>query len=310
MAIITQNTNTLPMQLLNLADSQPSPVVILPNLGIDVDFCKCDYTCEYINTVFASQTDSSDYKNDKNSFLIGLSADSSVLEIRLKSTTNTTDLVINNNDFGQYFAKGSITFTENQQNYVGFIVDWRKIQQILGNGIYYFEFKETIFARDFITESVKFRLVGFTDERSNKTVRIKFVQNGIIEGGLDYRGLNWETQIRIVGYLKYNVPRLEIDNYQTSKRVVTQIQDKTIENFTIETDLIPSTIGDQIAKNGVLANNILITNYDLFAYKKYVDFDVVVTENSDFKGNYTTNELGAFSFKCDERTQNYIKRNV
>ncbi len=307
MAIITEICTGASMLQLVLADSQEAKNVSLPSQGSEIDFCLCDYECEYTNQVFASVEDDN-YKNDKSNFLISLTDDTSVLEIRLVGNGN--DILINDNTYGGYFAKGSFDNTENQINYVGFIADWKKIFDLLGAGQYYFTFKETVFNQDFETESVKYQLQIFSDVLANKSVRFNFVQNGVIEGGLDYTGLNWDTEIRIKAKVRYQAPILTVDNFQNSNRKITQIQDKTIENFEIETGLIPSKIGDLFVKTGVVSNQIYFTDYNLFAYKKYQEFNVVITEISDFKGNYNLNSTGSFTFIAEERIQNNVKRNV
>ena len=307
MAIITEVCTGASMLQLVLADSQEAKNVEIPKKGAIVDFCICDYECEYINQVFAS--DSIDqYKNDKSSFLISLTDDTSVLEIRLIGNGN--DLLINDDTYGRYFAKGSFTNTINQVNYVGFVADWKKIFDTLGAGQYYFTFKETVFSQDFETESVKYQLQIFSDELANKTVKFNLVQNGVVEGGIDYTGLDWDTEVRIKAKVNYQAPILTVDNFATSGRVKTQIQDKTIENFQIETGLIPSKIGDLFVKSGVMSNQIYFTDYNLFAYKKYEDFNVIITEISDFKGNFNLNSTGSFTFIAEERVQNNVKRNV
>jgi hypothetical protein len=307
MAIIIDNTNSNAMDQAVLAISQETPVVNLPTEGVSIDFCVCNYVCEYENDVFASLTDSTDYKNDKTSFLIGLTANSSILEITLVGPDDET--VITDDTFGEYFSKGSFTNTDNQVNYVGFIANWNNILSIKGAGLYYFKFKETVFSQDYESESIKYKLHNYNEAQANKTIRFKFIQNGIIENGLDYTGLNWEVQIRIKAKLKYLGFTLEQDNYLTSSRTIRQIQDKKIRNFEIETYLIPSAVGN-ILETGVLANNILISNYDFFAYELLEDLAITITENSDFKGNYNTNNQGSFVFTAEERTQNSIKRNV
>ena len=307
MAIITDITNDNEMTQAILAISQEAPVVNLPKVGVQTEFCICDYVCEYVNNVFASLVDSADYKNDKSSFLKGLTADSSILEITLIGPNDET--IITDDTFGEYFAKGSFTNTDNQVNYVGFIADWNKILSIKGTGEYYFKFKETTFGEDYETQSLKYALYPYNEIQANKTLRFKFIQNGIIENGLDYRGLNWEVQIRIKAKLKYLGFTLESDNYLTSQRIIRQIQDKKIRNFEIETYFIPSEVGN-IIETGVLANNILVSNYDFFAYEPFEDLSMVITENSDFKGNYNTSNLASFIFAANERTQDTIKRNV
>jgi hypothetical protein len=308
MAIITNVTSGVSMNQLILADSQEANNVNIPSQGPVIDFCPCDYQCEYVNNVFAS-IDTDEYKNDSTSFLISLSDSTSVLEIRLIGS-NGTDEIISDDTYGEYFAKGTIDNTPNQLNYVGFIASWKNIFDVLGQATYYFTFKETVFSQDFEKESVKYRLQSFSDEKAKDTFKFVFVQNGVIENGIDYTGLNWNIGLRIDAKLKYQTPILTLDNYPDTDRKQVQIQDKTIENFEIETYFIPSEIGDLITKTGILSNSILITNYDLMPYKKYNNFDIIIKEISDFKGNFKLNELASFTFSAEERIQNNVKRNV
>jgi len=309
MAIITENVNDNPMQQLILADGYTSEALSFPKESVVVDFCTCDYECEYVNYVFADPSTTDDYKNDSSSFLISLSSTSAVLEITI--VKDGIPIVINNNLYGEYFPKGTFTNTPNQVNYVGFIASWKKIIDTLGTGTYYFQFKETVFNREFITKTFNFQLTTFSDVKADKTIRFRFVQNGLIEDGLDYKGLNWITEIRIKGKFRYLKPTLVFNNYPNSKRTIKQIQDKSIKNFEIETYFIPEEVGDVFTENGVISNDTLVTNYDLFAYKKNtIDFNMIFTEVSDFKGNYNVNSMGSFTFTLQEITQDTVKRNV
>ena len=311
MAIVTNNTNTTPMDQSVLATSQEAPFVNLPRTGVQIDFCTCDYECTYYNRVFASLSEDDSFKNDKSSFLIGVTDNSSTLEIVLVGPSDET--VINDNTYGEYFAQGSFNNTENQTNYFGFIADWKKILTLKGAGVYYFRFTETTFGEDFETESVKYQLYPYNETQVFKTIRFKFIQNGLIEDGLDYTGLNWVTEVRIRGNIKKTAFTLEQDNYLNTNRVITQIQDKKIRNFEIETDFIPSSIGDLI-EDGTLSNDILISNYNWFAYQNKPEFiedlSIIITDNSDFRGDFKNNSLGSFTFTAQERKQSKVKRNV
>ncbi len=311
MAIITNNINSNPMTSGVLAISQDTPFVQLPDTGPEIDFCTCDFECEYINEVFASLSDNDEFKNDKTSFLIGLSDDSSVLEITLVGPNDET--IINDDTLGQYFAKGSFTNTPNQANYIGFIADWKKILTVKGSGTYFFKFKETTFGEEFEKETVKYRLLPYNENLIFKTLRFKFIQNGIIQNGLDYTGLNWSTEVRIKASLKYQPSTLTQDNYLTGERVIEQIQDSLIRNFEIQTGLIPSKIGN-LLEDGTLSNNILVSNYNWFAYQndsKYIqDLSIIITEISNFVGDFKNNSLGSLTFTAQERKQNRVKRNV
>lgn len=308
MTIITENINNLPMAKSVLAISQDAPLVIIPTEGVQIDFCICDYTCEYINEVFADASSSEDFKNDKTSFLTGLSADSATLEILLIGPDGS-ESIINNNTFGEYFAKGSFTETDNQINYVGFICDWQKVLTIKGAGTYYFKFTESVFGQDFEKTTIKYKLLPYNENMVYRTLRFKFIQNGLLEDGLDYTGLNWNTQVRIKGSLKKLPSELQQDNYFNGDRIVEQIQDKKLKNFQIETGLLNSDIGNLI-EDGTLSNRIFITNYKWGDYEMHEDLSINIISIDDFIGNFELNPLGAFVFTAQERKQDTVKRNV
>ncbi len=219
------------------------------------------------------------------------------------------ETIIDDNALGEYFAKGSFTQTDNQVNYVGFICDWKKVLTVKGAGTYYFRFTENVFGTDYTTETIKYKLLPYNADLVYRTIRFKFIQNGLIEDGFDYTGLNWNTQVRIKGSLKNTASELQQDNYLNNGRVVEQIQDKKLKNFQINTGLVNSDIGN-LLEDGALSNRILITNYKWGDYEQFEDLSINITSIDDFIGNFELNPLGAFVFTAQERKQDTVKRNV
>ena len=308
MSIFTFITDNNPMNQVILANSQDSETTQSPKEQIKTDFCLCNYLCKYENVVFAELEGNEDYKNDKTSFLFSVSSSTSTFEIILIDSSGNEE-IINDNSFGEYFPLGSFNQQKDQEKYVGFICDWQKVFQVKGAGVYFFKFKENSFGSEVINESVIYRLQPFSEVIASKTVRFRFIQKGTIQNSLDYNGIDWTYEIRLKAKLNYSEPTFEQTDFLKGDRVVEQIQDSKIENIEIEVDFVPSVIGDFITDIGILSNNILVTNYGLADYKKYVDFDIIIKELTDLKANYEFNNLASFKLPSLGRNQSTVKRN-
>jgi hypothetical protein len=126
----------------------------------------------------------------------------------------------------------------------------------------------------------------YDEETVDGTVRISTYQNGNIESSeFDYTGLNW---------------------YQARK--VTQIQDSIKYLYTLETQFLTGKTSDYLVSNKMLANDILITDYNRCNTESYLDLPVTIEEfeNTEelsyFRGRYHTITFA-------DRTQNIRKRN-
>lgn len=306
MAIITENTNARPMSQLCLADGYKTEIVAIKET-VQKDICICE--CEYTSPVFADLVDVSEYKNDKSSFIFDLQSNFATSNIYLVDSQEV-EYSVEGGLYGDYFAKGSFTNSDKQKNYVGVVIDWKKVLNLLGPDNYYIKFNQNIFSQVFTTKTFIYKLTSFSDLKANKTIKFAWTQNGLIESGIDFSGLNWKNELRIEGKLKYLEPEITLTNYVTSLGVRKQIQDKVLEKIECETYFITSEILDIFAKNVVLANEIYVTNYDLYAFKNYLKFAVLIQEISNFKGNYTSNSKGSATLQMTERTENTRKRNI
>ena len=267
-------------------------------------FCPCDYqTCEYINKVFADTQDGDEYKNDKSSFLMRkyVPSDSIVITLEKDGLEVAT---INNNDLGEFYNG----FT-GQPDYIGFIADWRKIMLAYGVGIYQFKFDKTIIGANNIDYSIKYYLLPFTNQNADRTTRIEWTQNGSIRNSIfDLTGLNWYQQFRFNGKFWKETPTLEVDNYVNQDYEIEQIQDKLTFEYELNIDPIPKEIGEPIINDSLLANTVKITDYNLDAYKNYVNFEVQPTavEGADEWDRYNRKQ---FIIKFTNRLDNHIKTN-
>ena len=101
-------------------------------------------------------------------------------------------------------------------------------------------------------------------------------------------------------------PELQRDDYMDGNRVIKQIQDSIIRKYTLETQLIPQGIMNMIAFNDVLANEIIISDYNL-QNANYKGLEVV--PESITANYYEKNPNGSYEIEFKARKENDIKRN-
>ena len=138
---------------------------------------------------------------------------------------------------------------------------------------------------------------------------MEWTQNGSIRNSIfDFTGLNWYQQIRFSGIFWNETPTLEVDNYVNQDYTIEQIQDKLNFEYSMDVDFIPKEIGEPIINDSILANEILITDYNLNNYKQYIKFNVQPTSietAEEFQG-YNRKK---FIIKFTKKLDNHIKTN-
>lgn len=307
--IITQLPNTTPYTY----QSGNACKILGPSLPEIVpqemnDICICDYiTCEYVEKIFASPAPNDEYwKNDKNEFLFKrfVSGDTVAIEL-YKDDIKIEDL--NNNTFGTFF-NGFASGTAEQQLYVGYLIDWLLVYNTHGAGDYQVKAQLNIIGVPSTFESRKFRLCVYSDEAADKTVRIESTQNGNIIGSqFDYTDLGWYQSVRIPGVFGNPTPVIEKEDYITETRLVDQIQTKMRREWTLNTRKINWQVAEKLIYNKLLANEILITDYDIKAESLWRRIGVFPQEIEKLLSAGSPDKIYNITFV--DNTDKFIKRN-
>lgn len=269
------------------------------------DICYCKYECEHVDKVFYHE-DNSDYKNDKTSLLYRkiLSSDT-ISFFLLKNNEEIKEM--NDNQVGIYYNG----FTA-QPNYVGYLIDWNKIYDNYGTGIYQIKTSYSIAGNTGDIFTNKYQLLRYSDEAANKTVRIETYMNGNIIGSeFDFTDLipgGWYQSVRINGKLTDKTPVLEQDNYINSNYTIEQIQDKIITEYTLTARDIPVNIANELFYQNILSDRIFITDYNIFNHEIYRKLDLIPFNNEDvIYRNKNRNVTHTWKFK--EKKEDNIKTN-
>lgn len=243
------------------------------------DICICDFiTCEYVENVFASQSPNNEWwKNDMNEFLFKRFVATDTVSIELyKDEVKVADL--NTNALGTFF-NGFASGSAEQQMYVGYLLEWELVQAAHGNGTYQVKAQLNIIGNASEYESRKFKLMQYSDEAANATVRIESTQNGNIIGSqFDFTDLNWYQSVRVPGTFGNPTPILETENYIDSNHYSKQITAKNSREWTLKTKQINYEVATKLLYNKLLANQILITDYLIKAESIFRRIDVMTSE--------------------------------
>jgi len=272
--ITTEETNNSPMTFTGGVFKKDVDVIGRVNTDIPISFNFVTGECDYRELAFGKVGGES-FENDKSAFLFEKSIAADTITIKLFK--NELEIAtINDDTYGTFFS----TFpTQNLK--VGFLLEWEKVLNLEGAGCYKIMADVVIINQSDALESICYDLKPFTEEAANNTVVIKSFQNGNIEGGIDYTGMNWEQRIRVRGNFK-KLPRVyTVENYRDTNQKIEQIQHGVEKFFSLRTKLLPSQVSNPLMDDTFLGNSVFISDYDLFANERFIDLQVYPIEPED-----------------------------
>lgn len=252
-----QQTNGMAVKLITGA----LPDIKQPEIN---DICICDYiTCDYIETVFASN-EAQDYKKDFSDFLFKRFVATDTVELELHNLSGL-QATLDDDTYGTLFD-GFPEGNDEQQLYYGYLVNWTEVFNALGGGTYFVKAKLNILGEEYEIDSRYFNLMGYSDVAADNTVKIESTQNGNILGNeFDFTGLEWKQYLRILGRFGNPTPQYETDRYVDENQQFRQIKDRMSRQWTLATGLIGYEAAEKLLYNKLLANEILITDYSIYA---------------------------------------------
>ena len=272
--------------------------------------CICSCSCNYSEKVFSEAGAISDPSiNDKTALLFTKIIAGDSIKIYLCYGTTRTQIV--DNTYGSYYPAG---FFSLKPLYVGFLADWNLIYKALGAGSYWFEIETTLLGVSKTIYSICYDLTLYDCHKANFTVRIESYNTGVILDSLfDYAKMielpnGWYQSVRLGGKVFPKLPKITVDNYYDQDYQLLQIQDKISNTYELETHLLPASISNQIIYDNMLANKILISDYNISNEEIIRQINLYPTEiNKNYPGQYQNN--CRFTLKFTTRFDSTIKNN-
>lgn len=304
MTIFSQLANGTPFTANGFACSQDSAIITKPDEDVKLDFCYCEYECDYTEYAFY-EVGGDTYTNDQASLLIDTIVSSGTVVFKLINAYTDVETILNDNTYGTFYAKGDL---EGHPEKTGMLVDWQKVGTIIGNGVYFLRSELTVFGSTFTTDTHNYKVMPYSIDMADGTVKIITYHDGAVESGLDYTGLNWLKSVRLKGLFSQAYEYESIEYVNTSRKN-RQIQDRVTNLYTLETSMLPSNVADPFMIDKILANEINMYDYNIFNYKNYRGVKlrpVSIEDNINFPGQSTRMRF-VITFK--DETENNIKHN-
>lgn len=272
-----------------------------------------DCCSDFCMNVLADIADSDSFKNDKNSFLFVFPDMITQATFYLQKEIDgdfQTVATLNNNMYGTFYPLGFFTNTNNE-NYIGYLVEWRKVLTLQGTGSYLIEMVtyspvdggETI-------DSLSFDLRAYTPDRANGTVKIEYYISDEIADTFDdkktrlFDSLNWYNAIRINGIFGYDESKYTTDfiKYENGQKV--WVSDEQEPEYTLKTKLLPGSLHRMIKTDILQADTILITDYNKNNGNTHIQR--AVKRNSDYSPVWNGNsKLAKVEVKFINEYNNY-----
>ena len=301
MAIITTQSNPQPMAFTELSVYSQSTTVTIPTAKETIDYCFCNYDCDYRELVLAG---ANDYETDRSAFLVSIPDTSGSFEFYIQNIVTGAETTVTDNTYGNYYALG---YTPTNPDKGGYLINWGLVRDTLGFGRYRVRIVQNFFGANIETLSHEYNLKPYSPELADGTVKIETVRTGCIQGGIDYTDLNWITSVRVPGFFYEVAPRTEIETYLGTDRKVNQIQETTVRRYQLDTKLLPSEILNDIKDDGLMSTNIFVTDYNLLSYEDLRQVNVVRTEFDTFD-TFRGSRRAKAGITFEEKKQDKIKR--
>lgn len=286
-----------------LAQDLEVKAVSLPTVIDKGDYCWCSKFCPPSQMVFAGVTDKT---NDKSSFIFKVEGQADTVVIKLWKA-GAEIATLNDTTYGTYYNDTN----ESDQIYFGYLVNWKLVYDAFGAGEYQVKSTVTILSQPFSYESGIFQLYLWNEMAADQTVRIETYQNGYTESAeINFTGMNWYNQVRLDGDFKLRQPEFISKNYLDTTRTRNQIQDQVTDVLTLELLGLSDEQSNQVVYSDILANRIIITDYNLDNDRRYVPIEVYPDSIEQLQQNGNRPGVAALVLKFVPKQDNNLKRNI
>ncbi len=256
--------------------------------------------------VLASLSVTNSEFNDFSSYIYKIGG-SETITATLTEQDGTVHTIVDNT-YGDFYTTGTL-----KTSVWGFKLSWNKVANALGFGVYTFKvvIDNVAAVRNAFVDEFCYKLIPFSCDNADSTVRLTTYKNGYIENGFDYRDLSigdWVDQIRLYGIFKLDEHTETVDNLLLSNRDLHQIQTQIIDTYDLILRQINSSVSTSIIKDSLLANRMYVDDYNrdnVNDYKvKYISF-VSIEKPTQAEINGTL----YYNIKFTEFNQSTLKRN-
>lgn len=262
--------------------------------------------CCYHNIVLASPTSGKCEQNDYNSFYYQRQLENDTVSFCLVDEDNA-ETPITDSTYGDYYSFGDI---EQNKDLAVIKIDWQKILLSLGEGCYKIKTKFTLVGIPYEVLSNTYTLKEFSINSADGTIRIDSIMSGnLVQQGVNFNGFEFCNSLRIKGFFGNQLPSYVQDNIVKRDFVSQQILSIQENQYTLQTEILPECITEELYCWHFLANQIFISDYNRPNHSyKYSCFPVELSNIDDVI--HTIKDRGALvTASFSDRIKNKRKNN-
>lgn len=266
--------------------------------------------CCFENLVLADLASTDDWRNDYTGFYYRIQAPGETVTFYLVECDNANnEIEIVDDTFGIWTPVGGHA---TQPDLATFIVEWRKVSDVLGTGNY--QIKQTIeigAVPAFSQLSNTFTLKDYNTTNADKSVRIAMTTDGLHEQfGVDFKGTGFKTSLRLPGFFGDRTPSYQETIVKRRNYKDVQVSMRQKNEYTANIYLIPDCIFDELEDFVLMGNELFVSDYNI-NNNSYDLFNVPVklVDTEDPEYSPVTRKVVQRVLKFEDRFDNRIKRN-
>lgn len=278
--------------------------VEIPKIDEPVETIK---ECCYQAEVFAQTEDSDDDKNDYTGFWHKKQVPNETANFVLVNVETSDEYDLDDNTYGTYKDFGTISDNPNLKT---FILKWKKVLELHGEGLFTVVKRVSIAGINYEEAQVNYNLRVYSVNRADKSVRIDIKTDGLMERlKVDFANSGFETSLRFNGFFGRREPKYEEDTIVYNNFVKEQISMMQTNEYTLQSNLLPSCMTQPIIDFLLFANDIYLNDYNLNNHlRNIIKLPVKFADN---KGTsyFSTTTKAVLNLTFSDKIIDNIKRN-
>jgi hypothetical protein len=234
--------------------------------------------CCFILTALADTSTNEPLKNDFWRFHKGYEISTTDVDMFLIKPLDSsfTPIALTDDTYGAFYAFGYFV-DGNGRSYISYKLDFKKLLTLLGPGTYQIKTIESmIVGPDLNTFDFAFCVAQYTSKRSDKTVRLQFLNSGTItdrfnEGETVSFPSAFDNQIRVNGFFGKDNSEFVIERTKYNNKKLIDISNKRVPKYSLSVRQVPQDVHDFISINVLQAEQIEISDYNRNNSKRHIN---------------------------------------
>ena len=261
--------------------------------------------CCFNSIVLADTSDTDPYRNDFSGSWFKRELPNSTVDFKLYDVATTTLYALNSATYGTFQDFGGV---QTELSY--YIVDWRKVLTLLGEGAYQIKQELTIAGISVDVFSNTFNLKNFSVNLADKTVRIDSIMDGmLVAKNTNFKGSGYTTSMRLPGFFGRAEYSFEQDNIAKRDYSFMQNTMSSKREYKYQALQIPECITEDLWNFLLFGKELFISDYNKNNHSYKYELMPVKLEGNAGTEFFVTDRGCNINLTFSDRTENDRKIN-